>query len=64
MAMILRIGTDHTRESVPMLAYSKSFTKSGRLEDGKTFANVGATIAENFNIKSTGHGISFLDKLV
>ncbi len=57
-------GTDHTREAVPMLAYSKSFTKSGRLEDGKTFANVGATIAENFNIKSTGNGESFLDKLV
>ncbi len=57
-------GTDHTRESVPMLAYSKSFKKSGRLEDGKTFADIGATIAENFDIKSTGHGVSFLDKLV
>ena len=57
-------GTDHTRESVPMLAYSKSFTNSGRLEDSRTFADVGATIADNFNIKSTGHGISFLDKLV
>ena len=58
------IGTDHTRESVPMIAYSKSFKKSGRLEDGKTFANVGTTIADNFNVRSTGHGKSYLDKLI
>ena len=57
-------GTDHTRESVPMIAYGKAFTGAGRLNDSSTFADVGATIAENFKIKSTGHGASFLDKLV
>ncbi|MGI6608170.1 MAG: phosphopentomutase [Erysipelotrichaceae bacterium] len=57
-------GTDHTRESVPMIAYSKSFTNSGRLSDGNTFANIGATIADNFNIRATENGISFLDKMV
>lgn len=31
-------GTDHTREKVPFLAYSPSFSGSGRLEDASTFA--------------------------
>lgn len=44
-------GTDHTREKVPFLAWSPSFTKGGRLEERDTFAVIGATIAENFNVK-------------
>lgn len=45
------IGTDHTREYVPMIAYSPSFAKSGKIEEFDTFAVIGATIAENFNVK-------------
>ena len=43
-------GTDHTREKVPFLAYSPSKQGSGRLETSDTFAAVGATIADNFEV--------------
>lgn len=41
-------GTDHTRENVPFLAYSKSMEGSGSLPEADTFAVIGATVAENF----------------
>lgn len=44
-------GTDHTREKVPFLAYSKSMERSGVLDEAETFAVVGATIADNFDVK-------------
>lgn len=50
-------GTDHTREKVPFLAYSKSFSGSGRLEEADTFAVIGATIAENFCVPMPQHAI-------
>ncbi len=40
-------GTDHTREYVPLLAYSKAFKGSGVLPVGH-FADISATVAENF----------------
>ena len=43
-------GTDHTREKVPFLAYSPSFTGAGPLPETDTFACIGATIAENFGL--------------
>ncbi|MGN0203782.1 MAG: phosphopentomutase, partial [Coprococcus sp.] len=46
-------GTDHTRETVPMLAYSPSMEGSGLLKPQEafdTFAVLGATIAENFGV--------------
>ncbi len=54
-------GTDHTREDVPFLAYSPSFGGSGKLEDEASFAVIGATIADNFNVQmpenTIGHSI-------
>ncbi len=44
-------GTDHTREKVPMLAYSKSMTSKKDLGEADTFAVIGATIADNFGVK-------------
>lgn len=44
-------GTDHTREYVPFVAYSKNMEKGGELEDTDTFAVIGATVAENFGVK-------------
>ncbi len=44
------IGTDHTREKVPFLAWSKSYKNGGSLPDQDTFAAVGATIADNFGV--------------
>lgn len=43
-------GTDHTREYVPFLAYSKSFINGKKLQDRKTFADLGKTIASNFGL--------------
>ncbi len=43
-------GTDHTREKVPFIAYSKSFKGGGELPETDTFAAVGATIADNFGL--------------
>ena len=58
-------GTDHTREQVPFIAYSPSSKGHGNLGEFETFAVIGATIADNFDIKmpegTIGHSI--LDKL-
>lgn len=43
-------GTDHTREKVPFLAYSPSMKNSGRLPESDTFAVIGATVADNFEV--------------
>lgn len=55
-------GSDHTREYVPMLAYSKSL-KGKELEIRETFADIGATITDNFKTKHASHGTSFLKDL-
>ncbi|MDE6407262.1 MAG: phosphopentomutase [Anaeroplasmataceae bacterium] len=55
-------GTDHTREYVPIFVYGKTL-KSGNLGTRKTFADLGQTIATNFNIKSQHIGTSFLKDL-
>ena len=44
-------GTDHTREYVPFLAYSKKMKETGAIEDQDTFAVIGASVAENFGVK-------------
>lgn len=58
-------GTDHTREKVPFLAYSKVFEGSGALPEQDTFAVIGATITEDFGVKmpegTIGHSV--LDEL-
>ncbi|AZB43416.1 phosphopentomutase [Bacillus sp. FJAT-42376] len=53
-------GTDHTREYVPLLVYSPRMEKGGELPVRKTFADIGATIAENFQVKMPEYGKSFL----
>ncbi len=54
-------GTDHTREYVPLLMYSPSLS-GGALAERETFADVGATIADNFGVKLPPHGKSILDE--
>lgn len=55
-------GTDHTREYVPLLVYSKSLNK-GDLGIRSTFADIGATISENFNVLAPKIGKSFLKEI-
>lgn len=54
-------GTDHTREMVPLVAWSPRYTRGGPLEDQDTFAVIGSTIAENFRVPmpegTIGHSI-------
>lgn len=57
-------GTDHTRENVPIIFYSKSFKYKGVLPVKNTFACIGATILDNFNIENNlGLGESYLKYL-
>ena len=56
-------GTDHTREYVPLLVYSPSFEKGGSIPQNETFSDIGATIADNFNVKLPEFGKSFLSLL-
>ena len=44
-------GTDHTREKVPLLAYSPSFRGGRFLGEKETFACIGATILKNFGLE-------------
>ncbi len=56
-------GTDHTREYVPLLGYSKQMTTAQETPIRETFADIGATIADNFNVPLPAHGTSFLPLL-
>lgn len=55
-------GTDHTREYVPLLAFSKQMKGQGALPLGH-YADISATIAENFDVPATENGQSFLKDL-
>lgn len=55
-------GTDHTREYVPLLAYSKKMQGQGSLTQGY-YADISATIAQNFDVAPTENGVSFLKDL-
>ncbi|MBU1094060.1 MAG: phosphopentomutase [Firmicutes bacterium] len=57
-------GTDHTREYVPLLIYSKKFLQGTQLPLLKTFADVGYSINDNFKTIKPNHGSSFLKYLV
>lgn len=54
-------GTDHTREYVPFLAYSKKMNEGGVIMEENTFAVIGATVTDNFGVKmpegTIGHSI-------
>ena len=47
---------------MPLLAYSKTFTGQGVLNIGH-YADISATVAENFGVPATENGQSFLGDL-
>ena len=59
------IGTDHTREKVPFIAWSPSMEMGEALAEQETFAVIGATIADNFDVKMPEGciGTSILEQL-
>ena len=56
-------GNDHTRENVPIILYSRNFKKPKRLEAFDTLGNIGALIADNFDVEMPEIGESILDSL-
>lgn len=56
-------GTDHTREYVPLIVHHKGITAGKELQVRGTFADIGETVADNFQVKSPEYGKSFLDDI-
>ncbi|RSL31927.1 phosphopentomutase [Salibacterium salarium] len=56
-------GTDHTREYVPLLIHHTTMEESLPLPLRETFADIGATIADNFSIPAPKFGKSFLKEM-
>lgn len=56
-------STDHSREYVPLLVYGKSIKEGVNLGTRKTFADIGQTIAEIFDVKKIAIGESFLEDI-
>ena len=56
-------GTDHTREHVPILAFGPTCAPGRDLGTRRTFADVGATLADAFGVARPPHGTSFLAEL-
>lgn len=56
-------GTDHTREYVPLIIYSPRFNGGSELALRETFADIAATVAENFKVEAPKFGKSFLNNL-
>ncbi|CAL4044007.1 phosphopentomutase [Buchnera aphidicola] len=53
------LGTDHTRENVPILIYRPGMT-SKYLGHRKTFADIGQTLAQYFSLSKMKYGITML----
>jgi phosphopentomutase len=55
-------GTEHTREYVPVIAYTKDM-KPVALGQRETFADIGQTIAQWFDISKLNYGEGFAEQL-
>ncbi|MGD9897640.1 MAG: phosphopentomutase [Calditrichaceae bacterium] len=57
-------STDHSREYVPVVTFGPALKKDQNIGVRESFADLQATLAEYFNVGSTGFGKSFLDKII
>ena len=57
-------GNAHTRENVPVIIYSRMFKEPKKMDILNSLADIGATIADNFEVEKPLNGRSFLDKLI
>ncbi len=57
------VSTDHTREHVPLLVRGARVRPGRELGVRTTFADLGATLADNFGVPSLAAGTSFLRQL-
>ncbi len=56
-------GNDHTREYVPLLVFANNLKGNNQITVRQSFADIGETICDNFNLISTKDGTSFLNEL-
>lgn len=60
-------GTDHTREFVPLIVYSPSMpaapVEQRRLPDRTSFADIGQSLSENFDLERAPLGESFISEI-
>lgn len=56
-------GTDHTREYVPLIVYTKDNTNGRELPVSDTFSDIGYSINKNFNSELPKYGKSFLEEI-
>lgn len=57
-------GTDHTRERVPLLAYSPSMKRAIDLGLRHSFGDIGQTVLSNFGLSPYAVGTSFLKDIM
>ena len=57
-------GTDHTREHVPLLAYSPSMKETIDLGLRHSFGDIGQTVLANFGLSPYAEGTSFLKDIM
>ena len=57
-------STDHSREHVPLLVTGSRVRRGVALGTRATFADLGQTLAANFNVGPLAHGTSFLEDIV
>lgn len=53
-------GSDHTREHIPVLASGAGLT-AGSIGERETFADIGQTLAQHFDLEPMDYGTSFLE---
>jgi phosphopentomutase len=56
-------GTDHTREYIPLLAYGEPIRPGVNLKTRATFADLGQTLAQTFDVGTLEAGTSFAQEL-
>jgi phosphopentomutase len=56
-------GTDHTRECVPLLAAGPAVRANVALGTRRSFADLGATLAQAFDVEPLEHGTSFASEI-
>ena len=58
------LGTDHTRERVPILIHGSAIVANHNLGTRASFADLAATIADLLDVEWSGAGCSFADEIV
>ena len=57
-------GTDHTREHIPLVVYGEAIKAGVNLGTRKSFADIGATIADMLGAETTSIGESFAKEIL